>query len=329
MSATVPAGGATGRLGASPWPTARHCWPQASHCTVRPVVQTWAASIKYRVAHLGQVSIMSGIGHRNSEDTESPFFTSPIFRSMSRTAAEASIATQPSPPGDAAVLRVQRAAPRAGRGAAEARCAVTFALDPGDAHVLAGDPGSGKTAILEMIGLARPPARGGIELFGRDLATVRPRDRHGLRRRIGFIFQHPRLIADLSAWDNVALAAATADREAADYAAQIDEVLAWVGLGRRGAMMAGGLDEEGRRRLGVARAVINRPDLLIADDPAADGGLAILKLLADLNEAGATLLMAMGDVDLAAQTGADITYLTAASQARAGDEARGEPAWSR
>jgi cell division transport system ATP-binding protein len=259
---------------------------------------------------------MWGIGHRNSQRSDYPFVTSPIFRSMSRTPVKSSSEPDVVAPRDQAILRVQRAAPRPPRRNDEARALVSFSLEPGDAHVLAGETGSGKTALLEMIGLARPPARGGVELFGLDLGQVEPRDRYRLRRRMGFIFQNPRLVEDLSSRDNIALAAEAAGRRPADYASHIEELLAWVGLGRRADMMAGGLDEEGRRRLAVARAVINRPDLLIADEPGLESGMVILKLLADLNEAGTTILMATQDLDLAARSGAQVTLLTHATSAR-------------
>jgi cell division transport system ATP-binding protein len=240
---------------------------------------------------------------------------------MSRTAVTALTESETPATADPAVLQLRRASPRPSRRGGDPRAPVSFSLFSGEAHVVAGDPGTGKSALLEMIGLARPPARGGIELFGQDLSRVRPRDRYRLRRRIGFIFQYPRLVEDLSVRDNVALAAAAADREALDYNRQIDEVLAWVGLGRRARLMAGGLAEDDRRRLAVARAVINRPDLLIADEPVGEGGLEILKLLADLNEAGTTLLMAMHDADLAGRSGAGVTLLTHAQPV----PLRGEP----
>ena len=241
---------------------------------------------------------------------------------MSRTPVKSSSEPDVAAPRDRAILRVQRAAPRPPRRGGETRTVVSFSLEPGDAHVLAGEAGSGKTALLEMIGLARPPACGGVELFGLDLGRIEPRDRYRLRRRLGFIFQNPRLIEDLSARDNVALAAEAAGRRPADYASHVEELLAWVGLGRKAGQMAGGLDEEGRRRLAVARAVINRPDLLIADEPGLENGMVILKLLADLNQAGTTLLMATQDLDLAARSGAEVTFLTRTTAARPGS---GEP----
>jgi len=180
----------------------------------------------------------------------------------------------------------------------------------GGSHVLTGEAGAGKTAVLEMIALARPPESGGIELFGEDVGAVAPRDRHALRRRIGMIFQDPRLVDTLSAYDNVALAARAVGRRAADYGKQIDEVLSWVGLGRQSATVAGDLGDEARRRLAVARAVINRPDVVIADEPARRGDQAVLRLLADLNQTGTAILLATRDGTLAASAGPDATHLS-------------------
>ena len=89
----------------------------------------------------------------------------------------------------------------------------------------------------------------------------------------------------------------------------LDEVLAWVGLARRADQASQALDAEGRGRLAVARAVINRPDLLIADEPT---GEAMLKLLSELNRAGTTMLIATRDTDLAEQSGAEVTHMLSA-----------------
>ncbi len=184
--------------------------------------------------------------------------------------------------------------------------------------MLTGETGSGKTAILEMIGLARPPMLGGLQLFGQDVARVTQPARHALRRRIGIIFQDLKLVDDLSVHDNVVLAVWAAGRRGQGPATEIAEVLSWVGLGQRRQAMSGALDDEGRRRLALARAVINRPDLVIADEPAGKTGQAILALLADLNQAGTAILLATRDAVLAANAGAEVTHLNRARTAEDG-----------
>ena len=196
--------------------------------------------------------------------------------------------------------------------------AISFEVVAGGAHVLTGETGSGKTAILEMIGLARAPALGGLQLFGQDVARVPRSARHTLRRRIGMIFQDLRLVDDLSADDNVGLAVQAAGRGGQSLATEIAEVMSWVGLGRRRQAMAGALDDDGRGRLALARAVINRPDLIMADEPVGKTGQAILALLADLNQAGTAILLATRDGALAANAGAEVTHLSRARTAAGG-----------
>jgi cell division transport system ATP-binding protein len=189
------------------------------------------------------------------------------------------------------------------------RVALSLTLPVGGTRVLAGAPGSGKTAVLDMIGLARTPAAGGLDLFGQDVARIPRAERYRLRRRIGMIFQDLRLIDELSVHANVALAAVAAGREPDDYGRDVQELLAWVGLGRRAEAAAGTLTEEGRSRLAVARAVINRPELVIADDPAGPAGRTVLRLLAELNGGGAAVLVASSDEALIATAGPDATWL--------------------
>ena len=297
--------------GRAPSPTARHCLPQASHLTVRPLAQISGPSTKYRVAHLGQVSIMSGLGRLRSSVSGSPIFTP-----MSRTPATALMETEPVAGDEPAVLRLVRAfASPSAEG--EIGGAVTLTLEAGASHFLTGGPGSGKSALLEMIALARPPARGGAALFGRDLAAVPPGKRYELRRRIGMMFQDQRLALDLSVYDNVALAALAAGRRREDYEGQLQEVLGWVGMRRRLDEAASALDPEGRRRLALARAVINRPDLILADEPDGGSGTTILKMLAELNQAGTAVLIATADTALAAASGAEVTRLAATTRSAA------------
>lgn len=197
----------------------------------------------------------------------------------------------------------------AGRDGAGAIGAFSFTLMPGSSYFLTGGAGTGKTTLIDWLSLAMPPVRGEATLFGRNLRKVEARERPLLRRRVGVIFQDLRLIDALSVHENVALAALAIGREPEDYAGPVDEVLAWVGLTKRADVAAGALNEEGRRRLAVARAVINSPDLVIADEPAGGTGLTILRLLAELNSVGGALLIATRDADLAARSGADVIAL--------------------
>jgi cell division transport system ATP-binding protein len=219
-------------------------------------------------------------------------------------------ATAPPAPG----LGLQAAAVRS-PGTKASGTPVSLTLPAGGSHVLAGRPGSGKSAILEMIGLARAPGSGRMDLFGKNVADVPRAERYRLRRRIGVIFQDLRLVDDLSAHANVVLAARAAGREADDYGGHVEEALAWVGLGRRMDSPAGSLDIEALSRLAVARAVINRPDVVIADEPTGRGGREILRLLGELNRGGAAVLVASSDEALIASAGGDATWLGGAPAA--------------
>jgi cell division transport system ATP-binding protein len=227
---------------------------------------------------------------------------------MSRTPVNTLIESAPTATPDSAVIRLQRAAPRPAAGDG-GWSVLSMTLERGASRFLTGEARSGKSTFLEMIALARPPARGGMELFGQDVATIHPKNRFAVRRRIGVMFQDLRLIDALSAYDNIAIAARAAGRDRENYGDQVDALLAWVGLTRRADDPAGDFDEEGRRRLAVARAVINRPDVVIADEPAGSSGLVILKLLSDLNQAGTAVLIATRDADLAARSGAEQVQL--------------------
>ncbi len=220
---------------------------------------------------------------------------------MSRTPVNARIETPAPLSGDSDVLRVEGLAGYGGPGQT-----IAFAIPAGGAHVIAGGPGSGKTSLLELIAAARPPPQGRIELFGKNLESIGPRERPRLRRRIGMIFHDLRLVEDMSAHDNIALAALAADRAPQNYEAEVAELLAWVGLTRKADVAAGSLNGEGRRRLAVARALINRPELVVADEPFGD---STFKLLSDLNSGGIAILIATRDLDLAVNAGAEITQL--------------------
>ncbi len=176
---------------------------------------------------------------------------------------------------------------------------VSFELEAGSFTFLTGLSGAGKTTLLKLIYLAEPPSRGLITMFGQELATARRRELPPLRRRIGVVFQDFRLLNHLSAYDNVALPLRLAGRRDIEYAHDVKELMSWVGLGDRMSARPPTLSGGEQQRLAIARAVVARPDLLIADEPTGnvdpEMGARLIRLFAELNRLGTTVLIATHD----------------------------------
>ena len=213
---------------------------------------------------------------------------------------------------DAPVLRFADVGLRYGR-APETLSDISFALEPGSFHFLTGPSGAGKSSLLKLVYMDERPSRGLITLFGQDLASAPPRILPQLRRRIGVVFQEFRLLDHLSALDNVALPLRIAGRQPDDYRQDVAELMAWVGLGRKLHAMPATLSGGEKQRLAIARAVVARPDLLLADEPTGNVdpelSLRILKLFVELNRLGATVLIASHDQDLVARSGMPVLRL--------------------
>ncbi len=190
---------------------------------------------------------------------------------------------------------------------------LTFELAPGSFHFLTGASGAGKTSLLRLIHLALKPSRGLISLFGRDVARLKRRDLPMMRRRIGVVLQDKRLLEHLNAFDNVALPLRLAGRKATGYAADVAELLTWVGLGDRMDAYPQVLSGGEQQRLAIARAVVNRPQILLADEPTGDVdhemALRILRLFVELNRLGTTVLIASHDEALVNGSGRAILRL--------------------
>lgn len=173
---------------------------------------------------------------------------------------------------------------------------ITFRLDRGAFLFLTGPSGAGKTSLLKLLYLDQRPTRGRLTLFSEDVGNA-PRERlPALRRRVGVVFQDFRLLDHLSAFDNVALPLRIAGVTEDDVAAHVNELLDWVGLGRRREARPKTLSGGEQQRLAIARAVINRPDLLLCDEPTGnvDPEMAgrLLHLFQELNRLGTTVVVA-------------------------------------
>ena len=185
---------------------------------------------------------------------------------------------------------------------------VSLILPRGSFHFLTGASGAGKSSLLRLLTLSERPAQGRIALFGEDVGAVAARDRHIWRRRMGVVFQDFRLLDHLSVFDNAALPLRLRGARRADYAADVEEMLAWVGLANRARALPTTLSGGEKQRLAIARAVMARPDLILADEPtgSVDPAMAerLLKLFQALNKLGATVLIASHDEALAERSGA-------------------------
>jgi cell division transport system ATP-binding protein len=179
---------------------------------------------------------------------------------------------------------------------------VSFDLQPGSFHFLTGPSGSGKTSLLKLLYLAQRPTRGLISLFGEDVVTLGRSSLPGLRRRIGVVFQEFRLLNHLTAYENVALPLRIAGAQDGDIRGHVEELLSWVGLADRLHATPTTLSGGEQQRLAIARAVIGRPDVLVADEPTGnvDPEMAyrLMHLFYELNRLGTTTVVATHDASL-------------------------------
>jgi cell division transport system ATP-binding protein len=202
------------------------------------------------------------------------------------------------------VVRFQNVGMRYGLGPEVLRD-ISLNLKAGSFHFLTGPSGAGKSTLLRLMYLAQRPSRGLITLFGRDVATMPRRDLPAIRRRIGVVFQDFRLIEHLSALDNVALPLRIAGLDEARLRTHVGELLRWVGLEEKLNALPSTLSGGEKQRIAIARAVIGRPDLLLADEPTGnvDDAMAmrLMYLFEELNKIGTAVVIATHSETLVAR----------------------------
>ena len=173
---------------------------------------------------------------------------------------------------------------------------INFELPPGSFHWLLGPSGAGKSSLLRLMQLAMRPSHGEIEVL--DVITSRAPRRQlpALRRRIGVVHQDFRLLPHLSAFDNIALPLRIAGRAELALRADVAEMLRWVGLEQKAESLPQELSGGEQQRIAIARAVVMRPALLVADEPTGNLDVVqarrVLSLLQEMHNMGTTVVVA-------------------------------------
>jgi cell division transport system ATP-binding protein len=210
------------------------------------------------------------------------------------------------------ILRFTNVSMRYGRGP-DVLSDVSLSLPRGSFHFITGVSGAGKSSLLKLIYLAARPSTGAFRLFGEDVTRMSARDLPMARRKIGVVSQDLLLLDHLSAFDNTALPLRIAGHKPAEYRNDVAELLTWVGLGARMQALPPTLAGGEKQRLAIARAVVGRPEILLADEPTGNVdheiALRIYRLFVELNRLGTTVIIATHDQDLVARSGRPVLHL--------------------
>ena len=200
-----------------------------------------------------------------------------------------------------AVVQLENVGVRYGMGP-EVLHDVTFAIQPRSFQFLTGPSGAGKTTLLRLMLMSVAPTRGLMSLFGQQVGRISKPTLTSLRRRMGVVFQDFRLLDHLTTYENVALPLRVQGRDEASYRSEVIELLRWVGLGERMYALPPVLSGGEKQRAAIARALIMRPELLLADEPTGnvDPSLArrLLRLFIELNRLGTSVVIATHDLTL-------------------------------
>lgn len=179
---------------------------------------------------------------------------------------------------------------------------LSFDVHPKSFQFLTGPSGAGKTSLLRLMLMSIRPTRGLVHVFGREASTIRPMQMPTVRRKIGVVFQDFRLLNHLTTFENVALPLQVRGKMEADYRQDVKDLLDWVGLGHRMHVLPPVLSGGEKQRAAIARALIDQPDILLADEPTGnvDPPLAarLLRLFIELHRSGTSVVIATHDLGL-------------------------------
>lgn len=216
-------------------------------------------------------------------------------------------------PPDADGMVVFRQVCKRFRGGIRALDDVSFSLQQGELAFLTGHSGAGKSSILRLISMQERATRGQVLFNQRDLGRLSRHSIPHIRRGMGLIFQDHRLLMNKPVFDNVALPLVIAGLGYSDIRKRVAAALDKVGLGERGKSLPGMLSTGQQQRVGIARAIVHKPPLLLADEPTGnldpELSATLMQLFLQLNELGMTVLIASHDLELIRQLGQRVLVL--------------------
>jgi cell division transport system ATP-binding protein len=192
-------------------------------------------------------------------------------------------------------------------GGFEALKQVTFDIEPGEMVFLSGHSGAGKTTLLKLIAAIERASAGGVLVNGQNVSALRPAAVPYLRRNLGLVLQDQKLLYDRSVFDNVMLPLVVTGQPYREAARRARAALDKVGLLDRERANPVTLSGGEQQRLCIARAIVNRPGILLADEPTAsidaDYAREIMAMFRDFNQVGVTVLIATHDRGLIESSG--------------------------
>lgn len=173
---------------------------------------------------------------------------------------------------------------------------IQISLDAGSFTFVTGKSGAGKTTLLSMLYLIKKPNRGILKVFGNNVNFSNRDTLSLMRQRIGVVFQDFRLLEHLTVFDNIALPLRVRGMHEKEIYKRVTELLQWVELHKSIYKVCSTLSGGEKQRVAIARAVINRPDILFADEPtgSVDAEIAdkLMRLFIELNKVGTTVIIA-------------------------------------
>ncbi|MDF2177819.1 cell division ATP-binding protein FtsE [Aliiglaciecola sp. CAU 1673] len=182
---------------------------------------------------------------------------------------------------------------------------VSFHISPGEMAFLTGHSGAGKSTLLKLISIMERPTVGKVLINGHDLNLIQRRQIPYIRRDIGMIFQSHQLLMDRSVFDNVALPLVIEGYSHKEIGKRVQAALEMVGLADKIKSSPLALSGGEQQRVGIARAIVNKPPLLLADEPTGNLdpklSMEIMRLFESFNQAGVAVLIATHDLGLIAR----------------------------